>query len=135
MWSLKNRTARFTSFDANGRPCVKLPPVANAEGATVTVLATETLGDWSQAALVPMAVDKEDGAWKPAASLADPDYACPPKLFFRWRIDFGRGGERPPTGHLSCAGGRPETFFRLRNGRRYGIIKAVAAARRRKENQ
>ena len=33
------------------------------------------------------------------------------------------------------AGGRPETFFRLRNGRRYGIIKAVAAVRRRKENQ
>jgi hypothetical protein len=70
------------TFDANGKPVVKLPALVNTEGATVTVLATEDLGDWSDENLVPMAYDDGDGTWKPAAGI------CPSRLFFRWKIDF-----------------------------------------------
>ena len=78
------------TFDTNGKPVVKLPALVNTEGATVTVLATEDLNDWSDAKLVPMAIDRDDGTWKPAESLAVPDFVYPPKMFFRWRIDFER---------------------------------------------
>ena len=70
------------TFDANGKPVVKLPAFVNTEGATVTVLATEDLGDWSDENLVPMSYDDGDGTWKPAAGV------CPSRLFFRWKIDF-----------------------------------------------
>jgi hypothetical protein len=69
-------------FDADGNPSVTIPEPKNTEGATVTVLATEDLGDWSDENLVPMAYDDGDGTWKPAAG------SCPPRLFFRWKIDF-----------------------------------------------
>ena len=72
-------------FDANGNPYVKLPPLANTEGATVTVLATENLYDWSQATLVPMRL-YVDGSFRPVAYGNDPDYVYPPKMFFRYRI-------------------------------------------------
>ena len=69
-------------FDANGKPVVKLPALVNTDGATVTVLATEDLNDWSDAKLVPMTYDKSDGTYKPA------DGERPPRLFFKWRILF-----------------------------------------------
>ena len=69
-------------LDANGKPCVKLPALVNAEGATVTVLATEDLRDWSDAKLVPMSYDASDGTYKPAGGV------FPPMLFFKWRIFF-----------------------------------------------
>ena len=69
-------------FDEDGNPSVTIPEPKNNEGATVTVLATKDLGDWSDEKLVPMAFDDGDGAWKPAAG------GCPPRLFFRWKIDF-----------------------------------------------
>jgi len=41
-------------FGVNGKPGVKLPPLVNTEGATVTVLATEDLTDWTHAAEYPV---------------------------------------------------------------------------------
>ena len=70
------------TFDADGKPVVKLPALVNTEGATVTVLATEDLNDWSDAKLVPMAYEKSDGTWH----LVDDN--PPPKMFFKWRITF-----------------------------------------------
>ena len=70
------------TFDANGKPVVKLPALVNTDGVAVTVLATEDLADWSDAKLVPMAYEKSDGTWH----LVD-DYP-PPKMFFKWRIVF-----------------------------------------------
>jgi hypothetical protein len=69
-------------IDANGKPYVKLPPLVNTEGATVTVLATEDLSDWSDAKLVPMVYDASDGTYKPA------DGESLPRLFFKWAISF-----------------------------------------------
>ena len=69
-------------FDVDGNPSVTSPEPKNNEGATVTVLATKDLGNWSDENLVPMAYDDGDGTWKPAAGI------CPPRLFFRWKIDF-----------------------------------------------
>ena len=43
-------------FDADGNPYVKVPPLVNTEGATVTVLATEDLNDWSNAEAVEVTV-------------------------------------------------------------------------------
>ncbi|MBO4287523.1 MAG: hypothetical protein J5985_05085, partial [Kiritimatiellae bacterium] len=63
-------------FDADGKPYVKLPSLANTEGATVTVLATEDLSDWSHAAEYP--VDPVTGICTPPL--------LPNKMFFRWRI-------------------------------------------------
>ena len=70
------------TFDANGKPVVKLPALVNTDGVTVTVLATEDLADWSDAKLVPMAYEKSDGTWH----LIDDN--PPPKMFFKWRITF-----------------------------------------------
>ena len=42
------------AVDASGMPYVKLPPLANTEGATVTVLASEDLADWSHAVEYPV---------------------------------------------------------------------------------
>ena len=52
---------------------------AKDEGATVTVLATEDLSDWSNAA--EYSVD-------PATGICLPDLGtpAPPKMFFKWRI-------------------------------------------------
>jgi hypothetical protein len=69
-------------FDTAGNPSVKIPETVNTDGATVTVLATEDLADWSGAKLVPMAHDASDGTWKPAV------VERPPRLFFKWRISF-----------------------------------------------
>jgi hypothetical protein len=69
-------------FDAEGNPSVKIPEPVNTEGATVTVLATEDLADWSGAKLVPMAYDASDGTYKPAVA------ERPPRLFFKWSISF-----------------------------------------------
>ena len=70
------------TFDANGKPVVKLPALVNTDGVTVTVLATEDLADWSDAKLVPMAYEKSDGTWH----LVDDN--PPSKMFFKWRITF-----------------------------------------------
>ena len=68
------------TFDANGKPCVKLPALANTEGATVTVLATEDLTDWSHAAEYPV---------DPATGLCLPDLdPLPARMFFRFSIQF-----------------------------------------------
>ena len=69
------------TFDADGTPGVKLPEQKNTEGATVTVLATEDLSDWSQAELVEMRYDPSDGTWRPA------DGVDRPAMFFKWSID------------------------------------------------
>jgi hypothetical protein len=71
-------------FDADGTPGVKLPEPKNTEGATVTVLATEDLSDWSQAKLIEMRYEPSAGIWKPA------DGIDRPAMFFRWRIDIAR---------------------------------------------
>jgi len=65
-------------FDANGKPYVKLPAQVNTEGATVTVLATEDLDDWTHVAEYP--VDTATGICIPDL---DP---VPPHMFFKWRI-------------------------------------------------
>ena len=65
--------------DTNGKPYVKLPALVNTEGATVTVLATEDLTDWSNAAEYP--VDSATGICIP--DLGTP---VPPKMFFKWRL-------------------------------------------------
>lgn len=66
------------AFDANGNPYVKLPPLANTEGATVRVLAAEDLTDWSRSAEYPV---------NPATGICQPDLnPLPPHLFFKWRI-------------------------------------------------
>ena len=63
---------------ADGKPYVKLPALANTEGATVTVLATEDLSDWSKAARYPV---------NPATGICVPDLdPVPPRLFFKWSI-------------------------------------------------
>ena len=66
-------------FDTDGKPYVKLPPIVNTEGATVTVLATEDLTDWDNAAEYP--VDSATG-------ICAPDFdPVPPKMFFKYSID------------------------------------------------
>ena len=65
-------------FDTNGKPCVKLPDLVNTEGATVTVLATEDLNDWSGAA--EYSVDPT------GICLPDLD-PVPPHMFFKWSVD------------------------------------------------
>jgi hypothetical protein len=63
-------------FNVDGKPYVKLPVQANTEGATVTVLATEDLSDWSNAAEYPV---------DPATGICLPDLdPVPPKMFFKW---------------------------------------------------
>jgi hypothetical protein len=69
-------------FDEDGNPSVRIPKPVNTEGAALTVQATEDFADWSDTKLVPMAYDASDGTWKPA------DGSCPPRLFFRWKIDL-----------------------------------------------
>ena len=69
------------TLDADGTPSVKLPEQKNAEGVTVTVLATEDISDWSQANLIEMIYDPSDGTWKPA------DGIFRPAMFFKWRIE------------------------------------------------
>ena len=69
-------------FDEDGNPSVTIPEPKNTEGTALTVQATEDLADWSDEKLLPMAYDDGDGTWKPAAG------GCPPRLFFRWKIDF-----------------------------------------------
>ena len=70
------------TFDANGKPVVKLPALVNTEDVTVTVLATEDLTDWSDAKLVPMTYEKSDGTWH----LVDDN--PPPQMFFKYSIKF-----------------------------------------------
>ena len=66
-------------FDADGKPYVKLPIPVNTEGATVSVLATEDLTDWSNA--VEYQVD-------PATGICAPDFdPVPPKMFFKYGIE------------------------------------------------
>jgi hypothetical protein len=68
------------TFDADGKPCVKLPAQVNTEGVTVTVLATEDLTDWSHAAEYPV---------DPATGLCLPDLdPLPARMFFRFSIQF-----------------------------------------------
>ena len=69
-------------FDADGTPSVKLPEQKNTESVTVTVLATEDLSDWSDAKLIEMKYDKNDGTWKPA------DGVERPAMFFKCCIEF-----------------------------------------------
>ena len=69
-------------FDAEGNPSVRIPEPVNTDGATVTVLATEDLSDWSPAKLVPLAYDAWDGTYKPAV------VERPPRLFFKWTVSF-----------------------------------------------
>ena len=68
-------------FDTDGKPYVKLPAQANTEGATVTVLATEDLSDWSNAAEYP--VDPVTGICLPDLGNPIPDH-----MFFKYRIDI-----------------------------------------------
>ena len=35
---------------------------------------------------VVMQYDPEEGAWRPAESFTDPEYAYPDSMFFRWRL-------------------------------------------------
>ena len=65
-------------FDTNGKPYVKLPALANTEGATVTVLATEDLSDWTHVAEYP--VDSTTGICLPDL---DP---VPDHMFFKYKI-------------------------------------------------
>ena len=67
-------------FDTSGKPYVKLPVQANTDGATVTVLATEDILDWTGAVEVP--VDMDTGLCYP---VIDPSAD---KMFFKWRILF-----------------------------------------------
>ena len=67
-------------FDANGKPVVKLPALVNTDGATVTVLATEDLRDWTNAVEYP--VDPVTGISRPGT---DP---VPPQMFFKYSILF-----------------------------------------------
>ena len=67
-------------FDADGKPYVKLPAQANTEGATVTVLATEDLADWTYAAEYP--VNPATGLCQP---LLDP---VPDHMFFKYRVSI-----------------------------------------------
>ena len=63
----------------DGKPYVKLPTIVNTEGATVTVLATEDLVDWTRA--TKYQVD-------PATGICAPDFdPVPPKMFFKYSID------------------------------------------------
>lgn len=66
-------------FNTDGKPYVKLPTIVNTEGATVTVLATEDLADWTRA--TKYQVD-------PATGICAPDFdPVPPKMFFKYSID------------------------------------------------
>ena len=65
-------------FNANGKPCVKLPAQANTEGATVTVLATEDLSDWTHAA--EYRVDPFTGLCLPNLDIV------PDQMFFKYKI-------------------------------------------------
>lgn len=74
-------------FDSDGKPYVKLPALANTDGATVTVLATEDLADWFGAKLVKMVRDDADGTWHTA------DDSHLPQMFFKWCVDIPRAEE------------------------------------------
>ena len=65
-------------FDTDGKPYVKLPTPVNTEGATLRVLATEDLADWTRA--TKYQVD-------PATGICAPDFdPVPPKMFFKYSI-------------------------------------------------
>lgn len=69
-------------FDADGKPYVKLPRIVNTEDVTVTVLATEDLADWTNAAEYP--VDSATGIcvldFNPA----------PSQMFFKYSLSQSR---------------------------------------------
>ena len=66
------------TFEANGKPVVKLPALVNTDGVTVTVLATEDLADWINAVKYPV---------DPTSGLCLPDLSpIPVQMFFRYRI-------------------------------------------------
>ena len=67
-------------FDADGNPYVKVPPLVNTEGATVTVLATEDLNDWSNAEAVEVTVHSD-------GTLVFPRTAAPAR-FFRFVVSM-----------------------------------------------
>ena len=68
-------------FGLNGKPYVKLPTLVNTEGATVMVLATEDLTDWSRAAEYPV---------YPATGICLPNLdPVPDRMFFKYRITLG----------------------------------------------
>ena len=79
-------TATVARINGEGPVKRRIMDMGLTKGVEVTVLATEDLNDWSPAALVPMALDALDGTWKPAESLADPNYVYPSTMFFRWCI-------------------------------------------------
>ena len=67
-------------FNTDGKPYVKLPAIVNTEGATVAVLATEDLADWSHPSVYQV---------DPATGICAPDFdPAPPKMFFKYSILF-----------------------------------------------
>ena len=65
-------------FNTDGKPYVKLPAIVNTEGATVAVLATEDLADWSHPSVYQV---------DPATGICAPDFdPVPPKMFFKYSI-------------------------------------------------
>ena len=79
-------------FGADGKPRIYLPEQVNEEGVTIEVLASTELTDFSKenreewTGAVVMQYDPEEGAWRPAESFTDPEYAYPDSMFFRWRL-------------------------------------------------
>ena len=79
-------------FGADGKPRIYLPEQVNEEGVTVEVLASTELSDFSKenreewTGAVVMQYDPDEGAWRPAESFTDPEYAYPDSMFFRWRL-------------------------------------------------
>ena len=79
-------------FGTDGKPRIYLPEQVNAEGVTIEVLASTDLSDFSKenreewTGAVTMQYDPEEGAWRPAESFTDPEYAYPDSMFFRWRL-------------------------------------------------
>lgn len=67
-------------FDTDGNPCVKVPTLVNTEGATVKVLATEDLRDWSDPEETEVTVLSGGTLEFPRA-----DY---PVRFFKLSVDF-----------------------------------------------
>jgi hypothetical protein len=72
--------------DDDGNPAVKLRSLAEGRGdVALKVLATEDLGDWSKATLVPMDEVTPEGIWKPARMRKSG--GAPSQMFFRYTID------------------------------------------------
>ena len=70
-------------FDADGKPYVKLPPIVNTEDVTVTVLATEDLADWTNAAEYPV---------DPATGICVLDFnPAPSQMFFKYSLSAQSG--------------------------------------------